>query len=448
MKSVPHKWNYPWVPLNLVFLLMYGIVVAPLQACPATIFLENSVFKNADVRRSSLHLYQLRVSNSSPIGQWQSVPLQIDPMSTEGKLLFYNNLDWRRDKLQETDRLSFPSHNWGVFWDQRQIAPPCSAKSSLELSSRADRNAYLYLFQCFDEINEPNANVKRVVLKNAVTSDLYSYQHNTDNHLLFENIDIKRPDGSVLSLATDADQFIRADVKNFFTLNFNSQDIEAYIDHERVGAMGMVSELSFFLKILFFKIELKLAPEIHFFPDSIYMPMVVYLPIDAKKHLHPGSGLYYSWRTSPDVTWDMEHSSVPQYDGKANLVDYSAMIRRGLSVCQNDFCEYTLIGTIKNEGSFVILFRIHKALVATGFFPQFYADAEKATQQTGWTMTSKIPHGRSGLFFDSSGLPKGGHNWDFWIRFGSSWQEVMDQCHTQVNVVRLIPLTQTKVTHE
>lgn len=417
-----------------VFLVFF--VPQQLWSCPAQIFFDASLLKGEAIARSSLKLYLYTPASSQAPHSWQSLPLQVDPMSEDGKLLFFPDENWRKQGLTPMDRLAFGVDRWGDRWFNRK-EPPCrGAQKVWELTYAGSQESYLYLASCPEESTGHTINpVQRDTQAGQVFSDLYRYRHDPRNQLLFEKIELRHPGRGDLLLGFDADQFIRADVKNFFTMTFDADNVEARLEHERAGSMGMMSDLSFFLRIMFFKINLHLAPEIHFFPDAIYMPMVVYLPVDAPDHLHPGSGLYYTWKTTPGVRWDLSQSDIPLLDPH-HVKDLQKVRQVGLSFCRGDRCEYSLVGDVPGEGSFVILFRLPREMVARGFYPRYFQDAAATAQTLGWEVSSKTSSGRSGLFFESSGLAKGGHNWDFWIRFGKSRDEVMQLCRREVKITR------------
>ncbi len=104
-------------------------------------------------------------------------------------------------------------------------------------------------------------------------------------------------------MAKDSDLLIVGDVKKFFTLTFDSDDIDAKITHKRQGPLGLMGGLEFYLKILAFRINLELLPEANFFQDALFMPMSMTLPVNAAKYLRRGSGIYYSWLNDKDTQW-------------------------------------------------------------------------------------------------------------------------------------------------
>ena len=67
--------------------------------------------------------------------------------------------------------------------------------------------------------------------------------------------------------------------------------MEAVIKNQKIGPIGLLGNVAFCLKILFFKINLELDPLFLFYENTIFMPMVVHIPIEAKKYVRPGSGL-------------------------------------------------------------------------------------------------------------------------------------------------------------
>ena len=94
---------------------------------------------------------------------------------------------------------------------------------------------------------------------------------------MFNSIAIKNLD-AINVVAKNSAIDIKADFKNFFTLNFNHEDVESRLVAERRGDVGLTSRFSFFLKFLFLKVDLALYTNIMYFKDTVLVPLTLHLP--------------------------------------------------------------------------------------------------------------------------------------------------------------------------
>lgn len=400
-------------------LLASGLLIAvtdlfapSLYACPGLLLGQHVPFYDRHlVKRDSLSLY-VRDGES-----WRAEPLQVDPLDNEGSLLFPKDSKWVKEGLNPSDRLSFHLDRFGPRYDlNKPLNPPCKTNELIELNYKGK---YAYLMTC-----APTAavNAERPVTHQdkdrTVLSSDYSYRYSKSNHLVFENIQVASQNGKeMIPVAKDSDLLIVGDVKKFFTLYFDSSDIDAQIVHQRQGPLGLMGGMEFFLRILAFKIDMQLLPEVNFFEDSLFMPMSMTLPVNAAKYLRRGSGIYYSWAPEKDVEWDWDKSELDDLDVELlNPNGTGPLSKPSMKHCDLRHCQYSIVGKAKGR-PFVMNFKIARKAADLGFFPQLIRDVPLVEKKIDHKLGRFPGEGRIAIYFETARLPEGTHTWDFWIYF-------------------------------
>ncbi len=385
-----------------------------LAACPGFLLMHQVPFKNrGNINRSNVQLFTWQPESTSP---WARQPLQIDPLDDEGNMTFPEDKDWQNKPIVPFDRLSLFDLNFSKAFDGKS-ALPCQATDMVELESP---RGFAYLANC----PEPGAGstliepVKLDEKQRVVSARFYKYHYSERNHLLFDDIELADPSfKSFAAVAHDSDLLIVGDVKHFFTLYFDSSDIDAFINHKRNGPMGLMGGLKFYLKILYFKIQMSLMPEVNFFDDSVFMPMTLTLPVDAKKYLRRGSGIYYTWKGGAETEWLWDQSQLealdpaildPNYKGPSPMPSEK--------YCGRQKCRYKLLG--RNHGRlFSLHFEISRKAAELGFFPRLMRDVPAIEKLIKHPVSRYPAAQRMGIYFETARMPEGEHTWDFWIHF-------------------------------
>ena len=271
---------------------------------------------------------------------------------------------------------------------------------------------------------------------NRLESPTYRYLFNPDNYMQFDSISFHGPGGAWEQIAADSRLLIRADVRNFFTMNFDSRQIESNLEATRLGPVGNLARVSFFLRILFFKIRMSLATDVAFFRDSGHIPMQVNIPVNAYEYLHPASGILYSWILSPTAQRGAQHIDMPKLDVDEINKGFKSLANAGRRWCVQELCRYKF-GVDIGEKRLSMELNVERRLIDRGFFPQFVDDVERYKDAMGWDID--IPKGqhRVGMYFEVSGLPEGGHPWDFWLRLGGPNDDGPATCPAPVIVTPL-----------
>lgn len=422
------------VALSLTLALLASAPVA--TACPGFLFIDSFGPAVLPGKRKELNLFTLRTGATGE--RWEKQTLQIDPFSVDGKIKFFDpGAEWLEEPLQPFDRLAMDSGHFANRY-HREAGFPCTTDHVFEIRTQDMRYAYLAFCKEKKNWNHQIAfhTIKHDAPNREVRTPNFQYRYAADNHLLFQSIALPydRPGNYPLLIAENSDQVIRGDVKNFFTLNFTKDDIDAHIARERRGPLGLVGSVNFWLRILFFKIDLRLSPEVSFFQDAVFMPMVMHLPVDATQYLNPGSGLFYTWRAGRDVIIDHKHSRIPDLDAGKVKSGVDSLKSMGLPFCETKTCRFKIVGEIADR-LFSLDFNLRRELVERGFFPLLMRDTTKAEKDLGWAASKDRSPGRMGMYFETSGLQQGNHDWEFLIRFAEDYDTLARQCPAEIFTV-------------
>ena len=345
--------------------------------------------------------------------------MQIDPVDKSGRLKFFKTDGWKSDALKTSDLLTFRVEQFGEKINHAIDRMPCRGSVTYELLDRVDRKTYAYLTNCGKEtaqraMGQPVAFDDKDHL---LQSSNYIYRFNKENYMQFDAIQYRTSKWE--DIARDSQLMIKADVKNFFTMRFDSNDIVSQLEHTRLGHIGNLANLSFFLKILFFKIKMSLTTSVGFYEDSGHIPMMVNIPVDSTKYLNPRSGILYSWEVTDLSKRGKTTITMPEVDPDVLGKGYEEAAKVGMEYCKKTSCLYKY--TVDIEGKTLSMdFGIDKDHVRRGFFPFFVPDLKKFNKVMGWGLKDKQMEDRIGMYFEVSGLEEGGYPWDFWLRLGET----------------------------
>lgn len=420
-------------PIALAAALLTVFAPAPrVSACPAAIFGVELQPRPVGPRKG-LRLFVKSDAN----GKWRPIPIQVDPVDRDGHLIFFDSGSYMQRDLMPEDYISFRTEEFGVKLEPPDKLP-CQSNVVYEIRDYAPKNKYAYLLNCGFQaahIAFPymvDFDAKQNLLKSAT----YKYVFNAANYMQFDSIHFLTEKGAFDQVGKDSRLLIKADVKKFFTMNFDSDEIESHLEASRLGPVGDLARLSFFLKILLFKIKMSLSTDVAFYTDAGHIPMMVNIPVNAYEYLNPASGILYTWIPAPqgkDSNIDM-----PILDEKLVHQGWEQLKSKGATYCKEGVrhsCYYKygyMLGSRKLEMDF----EIEKKIVDRGFFPFFVDDVAKHKEAMGWDIEIPAGERRVGLYFEVSGLPEGGHPWEFWLRLGSS-AEATGICPVPVRFSRL-----------
>jgi len=375
--------------------------------------------------------------------QWKRLQLQVDPLDAEGLLVrdpeAKPGLAARSlPELTADDRLVFETTDFGA-----RLASPAETKKFSCQSGRphlmhelsapdgtTGNRVYAYLVSCPAEGRTTDTLGEAAVVHDqkarTITSGTFSYKYLPTNQLLFEEIRVRRAltggqEESTLA-ASAASLLLRLDVRNFLTLEFDNSDVESYVEATRHGDLGIVGQINFYMRLLVFKVNLKMATVASFYRSSANIPAIIDVPVNAPRRLRPGSGMIYSYNldsTRLDATG--ETHPVHVYDAARIRKGWQATAELGLRTCnRTQTCVYRLGGDVAGE-RFGLEMGIDRSLVERGFFPMLVHDSEQFAIDVGWEKERKTNGPpRTAMYFETSGLPKGKHRMDYWIRVGGT----------------------------
>ncbi len=343
----------------------------------------------------------------------------IVPLDRTGHFKWGSDELWRRQGISPNDQINLTDEMFGSSVSTALKFSGCVPQNGIRIQKNAydsDKNV-AWLASCGPEIiKRLPTHGQQVAVdfdREILSSKSYQYKYKTKNHMLFDSIKLRTVEGIFLPFTHDADLLIRADVRNFFTLQFDSEDIESHMRATRIEEFGALATMQFYLKILFFKLTLDLDTDIAFYSSSSHIPMVLTVPKNAEKRLNLKSGILYSFVLDENVTPDPS-SRMPKLNPSADLIDGGVA-----NYCLNDLCQYSIrftrdVDAAKSE--FSIELSIPKNLVERGMYPRFVEDAVEQGKEMGWHFSKQQKEKRRhGIYFEVSRLPAGEHAWDLWL---------------------------------
>lgn len=405
------------------------IPTSAIQACPAFLG-ASSVLPAVEGVRRNIRLFSLDKNS-----EWIEQALQVEAINEENLIVFEEDKDPNDGETLKTDRIVFRTEHFGPKASPKQPMP-CQTKILMELQNPTQKGAYAYIASCKAPQPKMPPAVVHSTEKMIFKSPRYSFEYLPNNQLMYKEILVTHPlTGKPLSAAKSANMLLHLDVKKFFTLNMDNDNVLSEVTGSWTGPVGSISNISFFLKLLFFSINLKMDTSVGFYGDSALLPMIFEAPVNSPKVLHPGSGVLYHWDSS-DGKVDQSNPilTLPNATPKLNLGDFKELAKEGLKYCKGDPCVYVLKGDLADL-EFKIDIMIPRYMVEVGFFPQFVANTVEFGKQMEWDMPEETKPAIA-IYFENSGLPKGFHRMDQWIRVGAKDSEY--SCPRKVTVTKAV----------
>lgn len=389
-------------------------------ACPAALFGHEILPKLAGIRQN-LQLFVAKAGTANSPVRWINIPYQVDLVDEAGHIAFTEK-KFMEESLSYSDLVMFNTGEFG----ERVINPlqkiPCKAKSLVELKDKIS-GRFGYLVQCN---SYGNSSYPQIVTfdsnKSTLKSRFYVYEFNPKNYMQFNKIKINDNLNEYLEVARDSKLVITSDVKNFFTLHFDSRQIESNLEKSRLGPVANLARLSFFLRILFFKLDMSLSTDVAFFEDSGHIPMMINLPVDSFRFLNPKSGILYTWTLPRGIDHKGFSIKMPSIDPEITGKGWSELGEIGGKYCSSNICKFSFTSS-NGVRSLTMKMEIANHLVKKGFFPQFVPDVAQYKDEMDWEIDIENGVHRVGMYFEFSGLPKGGHPWSFWLKMSQGKNE-------------------------
>ena len=354
------------------------------------------------------------------------IPMHAIPLKKKGKI------DFKRKNLirfEPHDIIRFDMSKLQVAsrGDREIKVPGCTIKRGYELKFGGKS---FFLIECIEKQQGALEGLVRYSKKDRrIMTPFYNYQYDEDNHLLLDWMKFKEND---LNLLEDTKLLIHADFRNFFTLNFDSTNVESLLKDYRTTSQGIEAEVAFYLRLLFFRLKLTLMTDVYFYKDKISIPMVMFLPKNAFDYVNDDSAILYYWKALKSS--ELNNLNMPFFDAdylRSNKDKVTEKVFR--KYCQAD-CRFKF--TMTNGGRNVDFnFLIPRYLVRKGFYPIYFADrsplVEFEQEKRIDDMKVKVPleiessdkYRREGVMFKYKNLEKGEHRWTFEINFSNRQQD-------------------------
>jgi hypothetical protein len=354
--------------------------------------------------------------------------------------------------LTGRDRLVMRPERFGAMYDG-EAGWPCETERLYELRDPLHTGRFAYLAACRDADAVADAARPRPVAldagANTIRSPLFEYVFLPNNQLIFASLKVREGAGGPLRPAAgDADLLLHLDVRNFFSLDLTNKNVQSFVESTHAGELGFVGRLQFYLRLLFFKIDLKMAATANFYADAANIPMLVDVPVDAPRRLHPGSGMLFNFRER-EARLDLTHplSNIKAADPAAIKKGYAALGAAAAAACRGRVCPYRLVGRLGSQ-SFVIDMAVPRFMVARGFYPQWVPHVGRFAAALDWDEPEDAVAANAGMYYETSGLPKGRYQVDYWIRMAADEVALQGRCPTTVALGRLLtpPTTATDQT--
>jgi hypothetical protein len=414
----PSNQEEPLVAKIFLFLMIaLSLLTADIaHSCPAFLKASNLPAWTLESTPKNLGLFVFGTSK-----KWERLPLQVDPMTEQDIFDNSRHATAVSSKIQPNDRLVFYTEKFGAILSDKTPLP-CTAAGIAEL--RAPNNTFAYIANCINSQSATSRNDPTIVSLDTQTrtiaSNKFQYIYHPKNQLLYESLIAHTTTGKSVRSAYDSDIGIRLDIKNFFTLHFTNGDLESYINSSKIGELGVVQGVAFYLRLFAFKIDLKMNTVASFFESGANIPMTVDVPADAHKHLNPGSGSLYSLKLD-QAEFQMDHplSTMPNFEGKLLKSGAPEVKEAGLRRCKGNLCNYKMMGKV-DERPFALSMTVPRETVEMGFFPTFVYDVGEFKNDIGWKGGEKSTNNERAIFFPTHGLSKGKYQIDSWILLGDA----------------------------
>ena len=386
-------------------------------ACPALLYPQRD-FPEIEGKRKDLSLFTWHQKRK----KWLRLPVQTDLMSSKGGLLFGRKPGWKDAPIGPYERVLFDVKAFGRPTGNRPL--PCVGSKSYIIRDYNDLSRGAVLTNCANHLKEEKTD--RIFFqprKKRLYSRNYSYTFNKSNAMLFHSVFMTGSTRRFLA-AFHSDINIYSEIPGFFDLHFGAGSIESEISSVYEGVLGINANVSFFVRVLFLRLQLSLSTDVSFYKDAAYIPMVLYLPVDPKNYLAEHSGIVYSWASSELFIKSTRGIKMPVFDQKTSGFlesDFEQYKKLGRAFCrQKNWCHFSLeVGFMGRL--FTMQFSIPPGLVARGFFPVYVDHPSGIYKQLGWEFKSGFSGGgREGVFFATAGLDAGNSSWDFWLRLGGN----------------------------
>jgi hypothetical protein len=396
---------------------------------------------------SSIVRYPLasyRVFRSSSNGKVEAIPFQIDEVNENTDYVLDQGgsvtADTGNGIFDNQDELSFMGDDVGPVVEPT-IWPHGRPHIVYELRVRhpimnpmGPQMGAVYIGIYFGQA--PALSPKKYVVFNRdqalVHTSRYRYQFDQKNWLVARKVEVAKGEGpgAIYEPVLDTTTFyLKGDLKYFITVEANHRSIESDLEAWKSGPIRSIVRVSFHYNLLKLKLELGMYTEISFFSNAVNLPAVIYSPIDGRKSLNDGSGMYYglALRDNPkdyNIETNMQTFVPPTANrGQKILESGKDLLGKIISkVSENDSpsASYWISMQGKDRS---IFFEIAPSseLHESGLMPKIYREEKSSLELKSRDNNVIAPLGQSpvnlGIWFDATKLRDGEHMMGFRLFF-------------------------------
>jgi hypothetical protein len=403
-----------------------AIATESARACPAVVT-AGSLKPLPAGRREDLRLFTLGSAGGQPV--WHSQAVQADPLDDKGILVTGTDAKADGEPISASDRIAMRIERFGQRYEAG-IPFPCKSERLFEVQDARSSSRFAYLAACDDPSGATKTKASHPVRhdesKQQMGSSVFNYAYQPNNQLVFRSLTATDPvTGKVYDAGGDADLLLRLDPKRFMTIELTNKNVNSFVEASRSGNVGLVSRIQFYLKLLFFKIDLKMGTMASFFEDAANLPMLLDVPVNAFERLNPGSGMVFHWQPKDAVILvDDPGTTAPTANTALIKQGWEALAEQGASRCSSDPCVFRLAGRLSADQPFTVEMVVPRDLVSRGYYPQWIPNMARFKKDMGWDSDDddqKAMATRAGFYFDVAGLQKGQYKMDYWIRL-ADWK--------------------------
>ena len=386
----------------IVCMLSAHVLLA--STCPVDLYTGREVPELAGKKIQNIKAYKFDGK------AWSVAPIQIVDRHTGMP---------QNTKATRQSRVILESKHFGKKAPARAHAECKKQKVPLSLVELPAEKSFLYVGTC----SLPTKNVQKPAPKFSYIPKLRKFEtpgiryvHKETNEFLFTESYFKVADKWEL-VAKNAGFNMYLNPKRFIPINFDDTRVQTKMHEFKSGANALSASLSFYLKFLFFKINLRTDSNATFFENSVHLPMVFKVPFDVKNRLKHRSGFLFFWENTGLRYHGLDSGkSIPVLDYQKHKPGDQSLVKKALQFCGGRSCTYSIRASTGAGTPFLVQMQIPKYMVEKGFFPMHVPKPKQFIKKMGWKWKKDLT-GHQAIYHEGSTITKGLHRLDIWISF-------------------------------